>query len=327
MVGRSLAGPAAGNARGSAQRVAEPVIAVESLEKSYGTLRAVDSISFQVADGEIFGVVGPNGAGKTTTIECLEGLRVPDGGTVRVLGLDPCRDGQALRERIGAQLQESALPARLRVDEAVRLFASFYAHPLDPEPILEELGLREKRNVAFADLSGGQRQRLSIALALVGDPQLVFLDELTSGLDPQARRATWDLVRDVRASGKTVFLTTHYMEEAERLCDRVMIIDAGRIVALDTPAALVRTLGVAQRIAFGANGMTDDVVGALAAVPGVQRVERSGERIVVHGQSDEVLARILEVLRQARLSFHELQTEQPNLEDVFLALTGREMRD
>jgi ABC-2 type transport system ATP-binding protein len=305
----------------------QPVIAVEGLEKSYGSVRAVDAISFEVAEGEIFGVVGPNGAGKTTTIECLEGLRAPDGGRVRVLGLDPRQDGDALRERIGAQLQESALPARLRVGEAMRLFASFYTCPLEPEAILEGLGLADRKNVAYADLSGGQKQRLSIALALVGDPQLVFLDELTSGLDPQARHATWDLVRDVRAHGKTVFLTTHYMEEAERLCDRVMIIDAGRIVALDTPVALVRALGAGQRIAFGADGMADDVVASLRAIPGVERVERSGGRVVVYGQSDRLLAPILTVLEEAHLPFHDLQTEQPNLEDVFLAQTGREMRD
>ena len=169
------------------------VIAVDSLEKSYGSVRAVDAISFEVEEGEIFGVVGPNGAGKTTTIECLEGLRAPDGGQIRVLGLDPHRDGYALRERIGAQLQESALPARLRVGEAMRLFASFYTRPLEPEVVLEGLGLADRKNVAYANLSGGQKQRLSIALALVGDPQLVFFDELTSGLDPQARHATWDL--------------------------------------------------------------------------------------------------------------------------------------
>ncbi|MEI8333676.1 MAG: ABC transporter ATP-binding protein [Chloroflexota bacterium] len=305
----------------------EPVIAVDALEKSYGSVRAVDAITFEVAAGEIFGVVGPNGAGKTTTIECLEGLRAPDGGRVRVLGLDPRRDGPALRERIGAQLQESALPARLRVGEAMRLFASFYTCPLKPEMVLEGLGLADRKNVAYADLSGGQKHRLSIALALVGDPQLVFFDELTSGLDPQARHATWDLVRDVRAKGKTVFLTTHYMEEAERLCDRVMIIDAGRIVALDTPAALVRALHVEQRIAFDAGGMADEVLGTLRAIPGVERVERSGGRVVVYGQSDRVLVPILDVLREANLPFHDLQTEQPNLEDVFLAQTGREMRD
>jgi ABC-2 type transport system ATP-binding protein len=244
-----------------------------------------------------------------------------------VLGLDPRRDGDALRERIGAQLQESGLPARLRVGEAGHLFASFYERPVDPDLVLEELGLADRKKVAYADLSGGQKQRLSIALALVGDPQLVFFDELTSGLDPQARRATWDLVCDVRARGKTVFLTTHFMEEAERLCDRVMIMDAGRIVALDTPAALVRDLGTEQRISFEAEGMTDDALEAMRAIPGAERVERSGERVVVHGQSDRLLGPILTVLEEARVPFHDLQTEQSNLEDVFLALTGRELRD
>ena len=305
----------------------EPVIVVEQLEKSYGAVRAVDAISFEVAAGEIFGVVGPNGAGKTTTIECLEGLRAADGGRVRVLGLDPRRDGDVLKQRMGAQLQEAGLPSRLRVGEAMRLFASFYTRPLEPAAILEGLGLADRKNVAYANLSGGQKQRLSIALALVGDPQLVFFDELTSGLDPQARRATWDLVRDVRAKGKTVFLTTHYMEEAERLCDRVMIIDAGRIVALDSPAALVHALGTEQRISFGADGRADEVLGAVRAIQGVERVERSAGRVVVYGQSDRFLAPLLGVLQDAHLSFHELQTEQPNLEDVFLALTGREMRD
>ena len=300
---------------------------VDGLEKSYDSVRAVDAISFEVGEGEIFGVVGPNGAGKTTTIECLEGLRAPDAGQVRVLGLDPRREGYPLRERIGTQLQECALPARLRVGEAMRLFASFYRRPLEPEPILTELGLTDQDDVAFANLSGGQKQRLSIALALVGDPELVFFDELTSGLDPQARHATWDLVRDIRAKGRTVFLTTHYMEEAERLCDRVMIIDAGRIVALDAPATLVRALGAGQRIAFGVDGMTDDVLEALRALPGVERVERSGGHIVAYGPSDRLLTPILEVLQEAHLSFHDLRTEQPSLEDVFLALTGREMRD
>ena len=305
----------------------EPVVKVEALRKSYGDVCAVDGISFEVGHGEIFGVVGPNGAGKTTTIECLEGMRVPDGGQVRVLGLDPQRGGPAFRERIGAQLQQSALPARLRVGEAMRLFASFYSHPLPIEGLLDELGLADRVGAAFADLSGGQKQRLSIALALVGDPELVFLDELTTGLDPQARHATWDLVSGIRAKGKTVFLTTHYMEEAERLCDRVMIIDHGRIVALDTPDSLVRGLGAEQRIAFDTEGATDGVLAAIRAVPGVTRVEQAGDRTIVYGQSDRLLSPVLEVLESAHLAFHDLRTEQPNLEDVFLALTGREMRD
>jgi len=307
--------------------VGKPVIEVSALEKSYGPVRAVAGISFSVDDGEIFGVVGPNGSGKTTMIECLEGLRVPDHGSVRVLGLDPQRHGPRLREQVGAQLQESALPARLRVGEAVELFASFYLRPLAPAPLLDEVGLGDRRNVAFADLSGGQKHRLALALALVGDPRLVFFDELTTGLDPQARHATWDLVRGVRAKGKTVFLTTHYMEEAERLCDRVMVIDAGRVVALDTPSSLVASLHGQQRVAFTSDDVTDEVAASLRAIPGVTHVESAAGRILIQGRSDQLLMAILGVLQAAKVSFRDLQTEQPNLEDVFLALTGRQMRD
>jgi ABC-2 type transport system ATP-binding protein len=307
--------------------VTGPVVSVVGLRKSYGSACAVDGVSFEVESGEVFGIVGPNGAGKTTMVECLEGLRSPDGGVVRVLGLDPQQEGDALRERIGAQLQQSALPARLRVGEAMALFASFYPHPLPARGLLDELGLGDRVRVAWGDLSGGQRQRLAIALALVGDPDLVFFDELTSGLDPQARRATWDLVCGVRDRGKTIVLTTHFMEEAERLCDRVMIIDHGLVVALDTPADLVRSLGAEQRVTFTCAGAGDDVLAALRALPMVARVERSGDRVVVHGESDRSLPSILGILDGAGLAFHDLRTEQPSLEDVFLALTGREMRD
>jgi ABC-2 type transport system ATP-binding protein len=246
---------------------------------------------------------------------------------VRVLGLDPQRDGPRLREQVGAQLQESALPARLRVGEAVELFASFYLRPLAPAPLLDEVGLADRMNIAFADLSGGQKHRLALALALVGDPRLVFFDELTTGLDPQARHATWDLVRGVRAKGKTVFLTTHYMEEAERLCDRVMVIDAGRVVALDTPSSLVASLHGQQRVAFTSDDVTDEVAASLRAIPGVTHVESAAGRVLIQGRSDQLLMAILAVLQAAKVSFQDLQTEQPNLEDVFLALTGRQMRD
>ena len=303
------------------------VVSVADLIRVYGSERAVDGVSFEVAEGEVFGIVGPNGAGKTTTVECLEGLRIPDSGAVRVLGLDPQSQGDALRERMGAQLQDSALPARLRVGEAMRLFASFYAHPLAPGTLLDELGLAERARVAWGALSGGQRQRLAIALALVGDPDVVFFDELTSGLDPQARRATWDLVRGVRDRGTTVVLTTHFMEEAERLCDRVMIIDHGRVVALATPADLVASLGAEQRVTFSADGADEAVLGALRALPAVARVERAGDRVVVQGDSDRSLTAILDVLNTAGVTFHDLRTEQPTLEDAFLALTGRAMRD
>ncbi len=299
-------------------------IEVQDLRKSYGPVRAVDGISFSVGMGEIFGMVGPNGAGKTTTIECVEGLRRPDGGTIRVLGLDPRRDGYELRRRIGIQLQEAALPDRLRVREALDLFASFYPRRTDGDRLLEQLGLAEKRNVPFEKLSGGQKQRLFIALALINDPELVFLDELTTGLDPQARRAMWDLVRGIRDQGKTVFLTTHYMEEAERLCDRVAIIDHGRIIALDTPENLIRSLGAENRVVFSTDGWDGQ---ALRQVPGVARVERIGDRMVVYGRGEGLVGGVVGLLEREGVRFRDLRTEQPTLEDVFLALTGREMRE
>ncbi len=304
-----------------------PAVLVEDLSKSYGPVRAVDGVSFDVAGGEIFGIVGPNGAGKTTIIECLEGLRSPDAGTLRVLGLDPKSASDSLRERIGAQLQQSSLPARLRVGEALSLFSAFYRRVVPAVDLLAELGLQDKVGVAFANLSGGQRQRLSIALALVGDPDLVFFDELTSGLDPQARRATWDLVRGVRARGKTVVLTTHFMEEAAQLCDRVMIIDHGRVVALDTPAGLIRSLGTGERISFSVGSIPDTVLAALRAMPEVARVDRSDGRVLVYGEPDRFLTPVLRVLESGGVAFRDVQTEQPTLEDVFLALTGRAMRD
>ncbi len=302
----------------------ETAIVVEGLRKVYGEVVAVDGISFEVRRGEIFGMVGPNGAGKTTTIECIEGLRRPDGGTVTTLGLDPQRDGYELRERIGVQLQESALPNRIKVWEAVDMFASFYRRSVEWEPLLERLGLAEKRNTDFAKLSGGQKQRLFIALALINDPELVFLDELTTGLDPQARRAMWQLVFDIREQGKTVFLTTHFMEEAERLCDRVAIVDDGRIVALDSPEKLVRSLGAEKRVLFTVERAFDEA--ALRAVPGVTKVERNGERITVYGTGDRLVGGVVNALETGGVPFRDLRTEQPTLEDVFLALTGKQIR-
>lgn len=300
-------------------------VQVELLHKSYNHLIAVDDISFEVQEGEVFGMVGPNGAGKTTTIECLEGLRRPDRGKVSVLGLNPQTDGYALRERIGMQLQESALPDRIRVWEAMDLHASFYRRSLDRQPLLERLGLADKRNSYFAKLSGGQKQRLLIALALLNDPQLVFLDELTTGLDPQARRTMWDLVRDTRDRGKTIFLTTHFMEEAERLCDRVAIIDQGRILALDTPANLIRSLGVDSRVIFSVDGAFAPEI--LKPLMGVRRVERSGERVIVYGESQAMVSDLVNVLKASDVRFRDFRTEQPTLDDVFLTMTGREMRD
>jgi ABC-2 type transport system ATP-binding protein len=297
----------------------ETAIIAEDLRKTYGPVKAVDGISFDVHRGEIFGMVGPNGAGKTTTIECLEGLRAPDGGRLSILGLDPGRDGQKLRERIGVQLQMSALPDDLRVWEALDLFSSLYPEPADWKPLIDILGLSDKRNAAFAKLSGGQKQRLFIALALVNDPELVFLDELTTGLDPHARRAMWDLVRGIRDRGKTVFLTTHYMEEAEVLCDRVLVINRGRIVALDTPDNLIRNLGEGTRIVFTAEEGYDSK--ALEAVEGVLKIEKAGRNFVVTGRGDRLVCLVVNALDRDGVRFRDLRTERPDLEEVFLALT------
>jgi ABC-2 type transport system ATP-binding protein len=300
------------------------VVEVRDLVKHYSGVKAVDGISFDVHQGEILGMVGPNGAGKTTTIECLEGLRRPDGGSIQVLGLDPSRDRYRLRERIGVQFQSAALPDRIKVWEALDLFAAFYPRSVDWQPLLEQMGLAEKRDAYFAKLSGGQKQRVFIALALVSNPDLVFLDELTTGLDPQARRAMWDQVRSIRERGTTVFLTTHFMEEAERLCDRVAIIDHGKIVALDTPQNLIDSLGAENRVVFEMDAHLNEE--SLRAVPGVVRVERIGERVVVYGQEDGLVSGVVNALETGGIRFENLRTEQPTLEDVFLALTGKEMR-
>ncbi len=301
------------------------VIRVEGLRKTYGDLVAVNEVSFEVQKGEVFGVVGPNGAGKTTTIECIEGLRKPDGGRIEVLGMDPHRDGYRLRQRIGTQLQEAGLPDRLKVWEAMDLFASFYEKTVPWEPLLERFGLAEKRKAYVGDLSGGQKQRLFIALALLNDPNVVFLDELTTGLDPQARRAMWDMIREIRDRGKTVFLTTHYMEEAEELCDRVLIIDHGRIVALDTPAALIQSIGGERRIRFTVNGDFDD--SSLRRLKGVSRLDRRNDTVTIYGSGDRFLTEVVSVLEQERVPFSNLGVREPSLEDVFLALTGREIRE
>jgi len=306
------------------------VIRVSDLRKTYGRTIAVDGLSFEVNEGEIFGMVGPNGAGKTTTIECLEGLRRPDSGEMSVLGLDPIRQEHELRFVIGTQLQASQLPDQLTVSEVLDLFASFYPHPASWPALIERLGLAEKRNSYIGKLSGGQRQRVFIALALINRPRLVFLDELTTGLDPQARHSIWDLVREVRADGCTVFLTTHLMEEAETLCDRVAIVDHGRVVALDTPAALVRNVGAESRVLFTLNTSYDPQ--ALTSIGSVTRVERDGQRVIVYGRSTSsgqspLIAEVANALSAQGVVFTDIRMEQPSLEDVFLQLTGRAIRD
>jgi ABC-2 type transport system ATP-binding protein len=307
----------------------QDVIAVEGLRKYYSSVKAVDNVTFQVRKNEIFGMVGPNGSGKTTTIECIEGLRHPDEGRLIVLGLDPNSDIYELRERTGVQLQSSNLPNRMRVEEALNLFSSFYCRAADWRPLLEELGLADKRQALYSQLSGGQKQRLFVALALINRPEIVFLDELTTGLDPQARHATWDLVREIQGRGATVLLTTHDMEEAERLCNRVAILDHGRIIALDTPENLVSQLGMGTRIIFQVNKRDTAAFQPawIGSIDGVRRVEQQGEEVVVYGQGDGLISAIVHALETARLPIHNLHTEQATLEDAFLALTGHAIRD
>lgn len=313
----------------------QAAIQVKGLRKSYKTVKAVDGLSFQVEAGEIFGMVGPNGSGKTTTIECIEGLRKPDEGVISVLGLDPVKDIYELRERTGIQLQAANLPRRMRVGEALELFGSFYRQPREWRPLMEGLGLVDKERVYFSQLSGGQQQRLFVALALINQPEVVFLDELTTGLDPRARHKIWDLVREIREQGTTIFLTTHYMDEAERLCDRVGIIDQGRMIALDTPAQLVSSLGMATRITFQVNGRSRLGDGRdraavfdptrVGVLEGVQRVEKEGDQVTVYGQGAQLIGAVVNTLETGGVVFHSLQTEQADLEDVFLSLTGREI--
>ena len=300
------------------------VIQVEHLRKIYGDTVAVDDISFEVEEGEIFGIVGPNGAGKTTAVESIIGLRKPDQGSITVLGMNPIQEENALQQRIGIQLQEAALPDRIKVWEALDLFASFYNHTVDWQPLLERWGLSDKRNARFGKLSGGQKQRLFIALSLLNDPEAVFLDELTAGLDPQARRSTWDLVRAIRDEGKTVVLVTHFMDEAQELCDRVLIIDHGRIVALDTPKALIKQVQAESQISFTAPRSFDP--SSLEALPGVSRSTLEGNQVSIFGEG-ALLARVATALAQQDLIPDDLRTKQATLEDVFLALTGRDIRD
>lgn len=298
----------------------EPVITVENLRKTYGATVAVDGVSFEVYRGEIFGMVGPNGAGKTTTIECIEGLREPTEGRVRVLGLDPIRDRRSLLRRVGIQLQSVNLPLRLRVGEIVDLFASFYPHTADGEALLERFGLAEKRNTLYERLSGGQKQRLFIVLALLNNPDIVFLDELTTGLDPQARLTMWGMVQVVRAQGKTVFLTTHYMEEAEHLCDRVAIMNHGRIIALDTPTNLVRRLDGAVRVVFEPLSPVD--ISLFENLPTVSRVASNGGGITVYGGEEQVLVEVVQILAAQQVRFTNLRVERLTLEDVFLSIAN-----
>jgi len=302
-----------------------PVIHVSGIRKTYGATVAVDEVSFEVNPREIFGLIGPNGAGKTTTMECVEGLRKPDRGTISVLSLNPFRDVYALQDRIGVQLQAAQLQKRIKVWEAVDLWASIYRHPVNGDVLLEQLGLTDKRNAWFMTLSGGQKQRLFIALALINDPEVVFLDELTTGLDPQARRAIWDLVRGIRERGKTVLLTTHLMEEAEKLCDRVAIIDHGRIIDVDTPAGLIGRHCPERSVVL----TTEDATASerFTAIPRVETVTHVGSRFTIQGRGDDLVTEVIDYLSEHRIRVTDFRTVLPTLEDVFLKLTGHSIRD
>jgi ABC-2 type transport system ATP-binding protein len=301
----------------------ETVIAVRGLRKVYGRTVAVEDVSFDVARGEIFGLLGSNGAGKTTTVECVEGLRRPDAGDVTVLGFDPRRQSAALRGRIGSQLQESRLPDHLKVWEALELFAGLAPRALDWRELLEAWGLSEKRSSSFSSLSGGQRQRLFVALALVSDPEIVVLDEMTTGLDPGARHVAWELVEEIRDRGTTVVLVTHFMDEAERLCDRLAVVERGRVVALGSPAALIDEYAPEQCVLFTTDAPD---LGWLSGLDHVRSVTRRGPRVTVRGDGP-VLARVAAALVGRGVTPRDLRVERPSLEQVFLRLTGHLVED
>ncbi len=310
------------------------VVHIEGLRKTYGSTVAVDDVSFEVLEGEIFGLIGPNGAGKTTTMECACGLRRPDRGTVQVLGRDPLVRAAELQNLIGVQLQQAQLQKRIKVWEAVDLWAALYPRTIDGDELLDRLGLAGKREAWFMNLSGGQKQRLFIALALINDPELVFLDELTTGLDPQARRAIWSLVTGIRDQGRTVLLTTHLMEEAERLCDRVAIVEHGRVIEIDTPEALVRRHCPQRTVVFSSHwrpsGSTSASVGDAERfhnLAGLETVSRDGETYTLAGRGEGFVTEVIRFLSASGVAVTDFRTILPTLEDVFLELTGHGIRD
>jgi ABC-2 type transport system ATP-binding protein len=309
----------------SVSGISRPVIQVSGIRKTYGAIVAVSDVSFEVNEGEIFGLIGPNGAGKTTTMECVEGVRRPDCGSISILGLDPFRNVYQLQNRIGVQLQQAQLQKRIKVWEAVDLWASLYSKAVDGDRLLEQLGLANKRNAWFMTLSGGQKQRLFIALALINDPEVVFLDELTTGLDPQSRRAIWELVRGIRDRGKTVFMTTHLMEEAERLCDRVAVMEHGKIIDIGSPGELVGRHCPARTVVLAAdNAFAEE---RLHTIPSVDLVTREDSRFTIQGRGDDFVTEVIQCLSENRIRVTDFRTMLPTLEDVFLKLTGRSIRD
>lgn len=295
--------------------IEDGAIVLESVSKRYGDVVAVDSVSFQVNRNEIFALVGPNGAGKTTTIEMVEGLRKPDGGTITVNGMAP--GDRKVRELMGVQLQDSAFYDKARVKECLQMFRGFYADPLPVDEVLKEVGLKEKANTYYGKLSAGLKQRVAIGVALSSNPSLLFLDEISTGLDPQARRAMWDMILNLKKKGKTIFMTTHYMEEAERLADRVSIIDHGKIIALDTPKNLIKEFGGGSRIEY--EGPVIDV--------GEKTEHLDGKTIIYTDKPKEAVPQLMSEAANRQVDLRGLRVEEPNLEDVFLRLTGREMMD
>jgi ABC-2 type transport system ATP-binding protein len=306
--------------------MATPILQVENLVKRYGDVEAVRGVSFSVQEGEVFGLLGPNGAGKTTTVEILEGIRDPDGGTLSVCGLNPQTSSQELKHEIGASLQSTALPEKMRVMEALRLFAGFYKRRRNPEELLKRFGLEEKRNAFYGKLSGGQKQRLALAMALVNDPKVLFFDEPTAGLDPQVRREIYDIIEELRRDKKTILMTTHYIEEAERLCDRVAIVDHGKVIALGTPRELKAHSGGTTRIEVRLSKPATD--GTLKSLEGVADVRELGGTYVLHSQRPpKTIVDLVKHLEAAGNELVSLEIASPSLEDVFIELTGRRLRD
>jgi ABC-2 type transport system ATP-binding protein len=318
-------GPAARNGYRSAapgrDDATMAIVEVHGLRKTYGPVTAVDDVSFTVAEGEVFGILGPNGAGKTTSVECVEGLRIPDAGTVRVAGFDPVREHDAVTRVLGVQLQESELQAKLTVRESLEMYSAFYDRPADWRPLVERLGLENQLGQRFGRLSGGQKQRLFIALSLLGNPRVAVFDELTAALDPRARRDTWQLVRDINASGVTILLVTHFMEEAQHLCDRVAVFDRGRVAALDTPDALVRSSDSAVVISFRPSAPLPE--GRLEALPGTVSVAYDGATVIIKGNDDTVDA-VTSLIAHERFTAHGLRIVDATLDDAFLSITARE---
>jgi ABC-2 type transport system ATP-binding protein len=299
-------------------------ITVSHLKKTYGKVTAVEDVSFEVNEGEIFGLLGPNGAGKTTTVECITGLRHPDGGAISVLGLDPQVDRDALHPVVGVQLQSSTFPDKLKVSEILDMYQSFYQHPENPQELANALGLTEKLGSYYKTLSGGQKQRLSVALALIGEPKVAVLDEMTTGLDPQARLDAWELIERTRRRGTTIILVTHYMEEAERLCDQVALIDHGRIIALDTPQGLAEKVTGGKQVRFVPSIAFKDEL--LTALPEVKTVEYQGKHIKVVG-SGQLVNAVIQTLAKNGVEALDIQSEGATLEDAFVKLTGRHIHE